>query len=312
MALTPVPFSKPRGHRERISKPYVPGRHSDRYWTSDELDVIRAHFATGGAPACLAHLPAHRTPSGVYQQARKLGLKAKEGGGKKQRIETPPDFDEILRRAYAAMSGKKRGEVNALADGLGLPRWFVTKRATKLGLTMPHRKEPPWTAAEDALLRKVPLLDLEKCAEIFRQHGFMRSPTAINVRSKRQALSRRATRETVSAREAALILGIDSKAVTAWCIAGELPAARREDQRSSQQGGSAWAIHPADLRIFILNHLDRIDFRKVEKFAFVDLIANQQKEPPPCTSTSTPSASATTTPRRSMPAVPTGKPKSAR
>jgi hypothetical protein len=43
--------------------------------------------------------------------------------------------------------------------------------------------------------------------------------------------------------------------------------------------GSRWIIEPADLRRFMLDNLNRIDLRKVEKFAFVQLIANGRLSP---------------------------------
>lgn len=157
MSLEPVSFKKGRAHLSRLSAPYVPSRRNPRFWTDSEIIIVRRYYPTGGAAACLAHLPSHRTKSGVYIQAGKLGLTAKVGGGPKVRIETPSDFDEKLKDAWSLLDGKKHGTVNALAERLGVPRWWDTQRARKLGLTQPHKKKPPWTAAEDTLMAKVPL-----------------------------------------------------------------------------------------------------------------------------------------------------------
>ncbi|WP_204350571.1 hypothetical protein, partial [Serratia marcescens] len=73
--------------------------------------------------------------------------------------EVPAGFDDALKEFYRSGDGKKRGERNAFADNWGLPRWWVTKRATKLGLVMPHKKEPLWTDAEVQLIHAVPLHD---------------------------------------------------------------------------------------------------------------------------------------------------------
>lgn len=138
MNLQPVSFNKGRVHLPRLSAAYVPGRRDPRFWTDSELDIVRQYYPTGGAAACLAHLPPHRTKSGVYVQAGKLGLTARVGGGPKVRIETPPDFDETLKDAWSRLDGKKRGAVHALAEKLGVPRWWLSQRARKLGLTMPQ------------------------------------------------------------------------------------------------------------------------------------------------------------------------------
>jgi hypothetical protein len=49
-----------------------------------------------------------------------------------------------------------------------------------LHLTMPHKKEPPWFEGENALMAKAPLHAPDQSAEIFRQRGFNRAPTAVS------------------------------------------------------------------------------------------------------------------------------------
>ena len=44
----------------------------------------------------------------------------------------------------------------------------------------------------------------------------------------------------ISATAAAALLGADTKTVTGWILAGELAAQRRADDRTPQQGGSAF------------------------------------------------------------------------
>lgn len=266
--LTPVSFSKPRGSQPRLSPRYVPGRHDARFWKDDEIAVLREHYPKSGVGACEARLP-NRTRTTIYQQARKLGLKAPKTPEHRERHVYGPEMDDAIRQAWPELRG--RGAVNGLADRLGVPRWWLSKQATRLGLSKPHSKEPRWTDAEDALMRKVPLHDPHRAAKVFREHGFLRTPTAIVVRAKRLDLSRR-THETLSARGAARILGVDDKTVTALCIAGDLKAGRRGTQRLVQQGGDAWAIEPADLRAYILDNLGHIDIRKVDKLAFVTLL----------------------------------------
>jgi hypothetical protein len=280
--LARVSFKTGRARLPRLSPPRVIGKQASHWWTDAEKKIIKKYYPKGGSHACLAHLGPHRTPSGVYQQACKLGLTTPHGAadykGENGRVVAPPRFDDELRAFYQNGDGKKRGECNAFADKCGLPRWWVTKRATKLGLVMPHRKEPPWTVAEVRLVGKVPLHDIDKCAKIFRQHGFARSPTAIKVKATRLGISRRFN-EGCSLRQASEIVGFDSKNFGTMVAKGEVKARRRADRRLPQQGGSRWIIKPADLRRFVLDNLDRIDLRKVEKFAFVQLIANERLSP---------------------------------
>jgi hypothetical protein len=275
MSLTAVSFSKPRGREPRLSAPYVPGKHDKRFWTDAECEIVRRYFPDGGAGACLARLPEHRSTASVYGQAKKLGVKANGSPATRKRHQASPELDQQIREGWQAMDAGRKGAVAELARRLKIPRWWLTKRLTILGLTIRHKKEPPWTAAEDMLMRKIPLHLPDKAAAMFSEHGFKRSPTAIMVRAKRLELSRRATRPELSARRAAAILGVDSKFVTARILSGELTATKRDDNRLSQQGGSSWDIKPADLRQWIIDNIDVVDLRKVDKIPFIALIAGE-------------------------------------
>lgn len=271
MGLTPVKFSNARLPQPRLTKPYVPGKHSSRFWSEAEAEIMRQHYPVSGAQGCLALLPG-RDLNGVYGQAKKLGLKAPAvSGGPRQKRDVSPEAKARIVEAWPLLEG--RGAVKALAAELGLPRHVVTVTATKLGLTMPHRKESKWSASEDALMAKVPLHDPRRASEIFKQHGYRRSPSAIVCRSRKLGMSRR-YKETFSATAAAKVLGVDGKFVTTLCIDGDLVASRRQTQRLPQQGGDPWSIERADLRRYVIDHLERIDFRKVDKFALVDLLTN--------------------------------------
>lgn len=275
MSLKPISFNRPIQHEPRISTPYIPGKRDQRFWTEDEKAVIRKYFPDGGAGACLAHLSAHRTPAGIYNQARKMGITSAAASPHRGKYEATPELDTRIREEWQRLDAGRKGVVNDLADRLGLPRWWLTKRLTHLGLTTRHKKEPPWTAAEDELMKKAPLHQPDKAAKMFREHGFARSPTAIVVRAKRLNLSRRAAREELSATKAATILGVDGKFVTGRILSGELPATKREDKRLAQQGGSSWDIKPGDLRTWILGNIDQVDLRKVDKVPFIILIAGE-------------------------------------
>ena len=268
--LQPVSFRKGRGHAPRLSAPYVPGRRSERFWSEAERQILRDSYADKGMAWCAAQLP-HRSRQSIYTEAQKLGLRRSGIAARRGRRSDAEQarIDDAIREAWPTLAG--RGGVSDLAGRLGIDRWIVSQRARKLGLTVAHRKEPPWSAAEIALLPKVPLHDPDRCAEIFRAHGYNRSPTAIRVAAKRQGLSRR-YRETLSATQAAAILGVDGKTVTVWCLEGRLQAAKRQTLRLPQQGGQPWSITPQALRDFVVENVAHLDIRKVDKVAFVALL----------------------------------------
>lgn len=267
-AITPVSFSKGRAYEPRLSTPYVPGRRAERYWNEIEKDIVRQYYPDGGLAACQAHLPG-RSRSGIQGMAHTLGVASNWQHKPRVKLIIPDGIDERIRAEWPLLKG--RGAVNALADKLQVERWWLSKRALKLELAMPYKKEPPWTEAELAMLKKVPLHDPHKAAQIFHQHGYSRTPAAIMVKAKRLNISRRYNCG-LSGTAFARILGIDNKTTTSWCIAGDLKASRRGTLRRPQQGGDVWEISRADARRFILANLERIDIRKVEKFAFIDLL----------------------------------------
>lgn len=250
-------------------------RHA-RYWTAAEDEIVRENYDRHGAAACLLKLP-RRTIESIYGRAHKLGVAKtqRRARGKHTAAVLTPELEQAIRNAWPELA--KRRSVKTLAVQLGVQRWWLSKQLVKLGLTVPRRiKELPWSDAETALMSKVPLHSPDECARIFKSHGFSRTPAAIMVRAKRLDLSRRYN-ETLSAGRAASIIGVDSKAITARCINGEIKAGRRGSNRLSQQGGDAWAIEHAEFRRWILDNLESVDIRKVDKFAFVDLLVG---EPP--------------------------------
>lgn len=275
MSLERVSFKKGRAHLPRLSKPYVPGVRSEKYWTEEEDQILRDHYPDKGFAYCASKLP-NRSKTAIYGRVQKLGVKF--GGSTPRTIRTQEQYAELDARITELWptldlpAGSVSG-VEELARLLGEPHWLITQRCRRLGLTRPRKKEPPWSAAEDELMKRVPLHDPEKCSEIFKAHGFSRTATAIMVRSKRIGLSRRNT-ETFSARTAAKVIGWDNKTVSEYCLKGLIKSSRRKTKRLPQQGGDPHSIEHADLRQFVIDNLELIDFRKVDKFALVDLLVS--------------------------------------
>lgn len=276
--LTPVSFRKVRGHAPRLSKPYVPGapKH-ERFWSETELQVLRDHYERHGPDHCIGLLRG-RGKTAVYQTAANLGLKAPNRKAERQTHASTPELDARIREAWPELKG--RGAVYALADRLRVPRWWLSKQATRLGLTMPHKKEPNWGPAEIELLRKTPLSNLDAAVDVFRAHGFARSPASLMNKAKRLSVSRRYS-ASFSATRVAKILGVDGKTVTREILAGDLKAEKRATRRLPQQGGDPWSVERADLRRYVIDNLERIDFRKVDKFELVELLTRDSDSPPP-------------------------------
>ncbi len=269
--LKPVSFSRRQTAQPRLSAPYVPGVKSDRFWTDAERQVLRDHYTDRGFAFCAELLP-NRTKTAIYGEAHKLGLGRPTP---KSRCRDHSELDAALREAWPEMD-LGRGAVKRMAARLGKPLWLVSDRLLALGLTKRHKKEPNWTPAEEELLKAIPLHDPDKAAEIFRAHGFSRSPASLMNKAKRLSISRR-FKGGLSANAAAKMLGVDIKWITARIFDGRIKAERRGTQRLVQQGGDWHVIAHADLRRYVIAAVDEIDFRRVDKFALIELLTGGVK-----------------------------------
>lgn len=276
--LVPVAFRKGRAHAPRLSKPRVVGRHSERFWSETEIALLREHYPAGGWRACLRHLP-QRNQHRIYAMASKLKLKAPSIRHKRVRRLTAAetaDLDEKLLAAWPTLAGK--GSFKTFCEEIGVARHTVGRRAEILGLAMPRFKEPEWSDAEKALLRNHGASTVDYLTNLFRQHGYQRSTNSIRNQLKRFAVDR-TDRRNFSGTAAARLLGLDNKTTTQWCVQGLIKADRRGTHRLPQQGGDAWLIPRAELRRFVIENLERIDIRKVDKYDFVDLLVNDPPAP---------------------------------
>ena len=70
-----------------------------------------------------------------------------------------------------------------------------------------------------------------------------------------------------SAQTAAKVIGWDNKTVSEYCLRGLIKSDRRKTKPLPQQGGDPHSIERADLRQFVIENLELIDLRRVDKFA---------------------------------------------
>lgn len=269
---TPALRQRLKDHGNDVEPKYFGNKH---FWTEKEIQILIDTYPTAGPAVCLARLPRHRRNT-IYQKAAALGLKAPKSKPRKQHRHLQTAYvDGLIKEAWPVIAHK--GGVQKLTNWLSdklreeVPRFFVSRRALALGLTMAHKKEPPWTKEEIALLRSIELNNLEVARRKFREHGFARSATAIGVKARRLKVSRR-LRHVLSKNQIAKILGVDAHWADRRIADGLLKAELRGTKRTAQQGGDTYSVTRADFRQFIIDHIDSIDIRKVDKFAFVAVL----------------------------------------
>lgn len=221
------------------------------YWRTTELAVIREHYAAGGIDACAPHLPG-RSRVNIYQQAQRLGIRSRR---QKLRVRhsygVDARIDEQIRSAH--QRAPERGSIQRLAERVGRPRWWVTRRAIELGLTTPRFAEPAWSADEIAVLERTANRRPETAQRALAAAGFHRTLTAVIVKRKRRDIPVPGPTGH-SAQALAQRLGYDAKFVVRWIETGALKATR---------GERTYTIRDRDVRAFVIAHPDAIDLRKL-------------------------------------------------
>jgi hypothetical protein len=181
------------------------------------------------------------------------------------------EMDAMIKRVYENNIGRQ-GLVKAIAKKIDMPRWRITKRAIEKGYHIPLKKEPEWSSQELNILERYahrhPLYIQKK----LKSAGFHRSETAIFLKRKRMKFL--TNLQGMSARLCAEFFGIDVHWVTDKIEKGLLKAEKRGTMRTESQGGDIWFIREKDIREFIIENPELIDLRKVEKFYFIELLAN--------------------------------------
>lgn len=181
-----------------------------------------------------------------------------------------PEMHIRIEQTYKTMTGN--GEVNALCSKLQLPRWKITRYAITQGWIAKQKKEPDWSERELRILSGSAHLSPERIQKNLRAAGFRRTTTGIVLKRKRMRFLQNLN--GYSSRSVAECFGVDDHVVTRWIKLGFLRAKRRGTMRTPQQGGDIWYIKERWIRKFLIEYLPEIDFRKIDKYWVVDLLAS--------------------------------------
>ena len=201
------------------------------------------------------------------------------GSGRRTKHILPPDADDLIRKAYQEKVGmeacsKKNHPVRDLAKKFGVPRWKISRRAAQLGLYTKKKKEPTWSEFELKLLERQARYSPETIQRKLKKHGYHRSVIGIVLKRKRMRFLQNLKGQ--SATSLSLCFGVDSKRITRWIKDGSLKAKKKGTNRTERQGGDAYYIKDSCVREFVINFVDEIDFRKIDKYWLVDLLAGGQ------------------------------------
>lgn len=195
---------------------------------------------------------------------------------RKRKYTLPPDADNLIRRAYQEKVGIKscalgNHPVRDLAKQLNVPRWTISRRAVHLGLIIKKKKEPNWSEAELKILESLARFVPETIRGRLKERGYHRSLAGIILKRKRMRFLQNLNGQ--SATRLTLCFGVDAKTIMRWIKKGYLKTQKRGTHRTDAQGGDAYYIKDKWIRDFIINSVDIIDFRKIDKYWLVDLLA---------------------------------------
>lgn len=246
---------------------------SRRYWTTSEERALRSLYGTGGPAAVKQAIPG-RTLRSIYQRARAMGLVAPGQPDFRQKWSSSPQIDEAIRRVYQGTPTD--GAVDHLAMSCARPRWWITRRASRLGFVTPRFKELPWSAEELAIVDELSHRTDITIARALARRGFKRTATAVAVKLKRLGADREDP-DHYTANGLAPLLGVDPTTISGWIEKGWLSAKRRGTDRVAAQGGDMWWISRKAVRRFVVENAARVDIRKVDKFWFIDLLTERGK-----------------------------------
>jgi hypothetical protein len=179
-----------------------------------------------------------------------------------------PEMDKEIQYTYSINTDSKPRVIN-LAKKFNMPRWAVYQRALKIGAVTSSHQKNPWKEEEISILEKYARYEPQTIRKKLKKAGYERGIASIVLNRKRMRLL--SNLKGMSACLCAEFLGVDLHWVLNHINTGSLKA---ETIRRDREGKSNYFIREKDLRRFIITNPDRIDLRKVEKYYFIELVAN--------------------------------------
>ena len=197
------------------------------------------------------------------------------GKGRKKKYFFTPEMDaeigEVYQKAVYMPAFHKTAPVKRMAQRFKIPRWKISSRAAELGVRNIRKKEANWSEDELKLLARQAHKHPEVIQRRLKKAGYHRSVQGIVLKRCRMHLLQGLEFETACS--LAGCLGIDEQGVIRYIRKGMLKAKRRGTKRTWRQGGDQYLIRPSNIRKFIIENVSFLDFRKIDKFWLVELLA---------------------------------------
>ena len=183
-----------------------------------------------------------------------------------------PEIHKAIFELYAKDQEEFSELVKKIVLYYKIPRWKITKYAIYQGWIKRARPQTSWTDAEVKILERNAHFAPETIQRKLKKAGYTRTCTGIQVKRKRLRMLQNLNGQ--SANSVAYCLGIAVGGVLRYIKNGKLKATRREYDKERPD----FYIKDKDIKRFIVNNVDAIDFRKVDKHWLVDLLTNTKTD----------------------------------
>lgn len=163
--------------------------------------------------------------------------------------------------------------VKMFANKVGMPAWKITKRASELGVIPITGSGAYWSKREIEILEESSDKSNITIQRRLRVEGFKRSTSAIISKFKKMSILR--NRDGYSASSLAECFGVATRTVISKIKSGKIKAGHFSSKKAEHNIGNSYFITDKEIRKFIIEYIDEIDIRKVDKFWFVSLLTKK-------------------------------------
>jgi len=177
-----------------------------------------------------------------------------------------PEYDDYLKAHYYGGLNRRFQVLNRMIRETGLPRWYIKRRASRLGLTM-HQDRRPWTIAEEAIVERL----VGKVSALTIAKRLKRTEASVVLKIKRMGLSRR-VRNGYTMRDLEECLGESHKKIQRWIENGWLRDRLQGTQRNNGNGRDIHRFRESAILDFIRRHPEELNLGKVDSIWFLDLV----------------------------------------
>jgi len=183
-----------------------------------------------------------------------------------------PEYDEYLKKHYYGGLNRRFQVLNRMIRETGLPRWYLKKRAARLGLTMQQDKRP-WAVAEEEIIERL----VGKVSALTIAKKLKRTEASVVLKIKRMGLSRR-VRNGYTMRDLEECLGEDHHKVQRWIENSWLRDRLQGTRRHDGNGRDIHRFREKDILAFLREHPQEITLGRVDQTWFLDLLLLKGRE----------------------------------